>query len=272
MCKLQRNERIAALTSLFTSNPGKLFTLSALSEILGAAKSTLSEDIDIIDRTFSKIGKGRVQSIAGAAGGVRYTPGVSQLTKSEITEYLCMELMKKERVVSGGYLYMLDIIYNPEIVSRIADIFVSKFADSNPDYVITVETKGIPLAFMTAKFLNIPLVIVRHNIEATDGSSVNVNYISGSSKTVQTMVLPTRALKRNSRLLFIDDFMKGGGTAKGIYELAKEFDCEVAGTGVLIKTKQPEKKLVQEYYSLLTLNSVDEQTGLIDIAPSDQDL
>jgi purine operon repressor len=59
--------------------------------------------------------------------------------------------------------------------------------------------------------------------------------------------------------------MKGGGTAKGIVELAKEFDCEVAGIGVLIETAQPKKKLVDNYFSLLTLNIVDEENSVIDI-------
>jgi purine operon repressor len=131
-----------------------------------------------------------------------------------------------------------------------------------------METKGIPLAFITAKYLDVPLVIVRHNTEATDGASVNINYISGSSKKIQTMVLPMKALHRNSKILFIDDFMKGGGTAKGIIELVREFECEVAGIGVLIETAEPTKKLVDDYFSLLTLKSVNEEDGIIDIIPS----
>lgn len=266
MYKLQRNERIVILMKLFMDNPAKLLTLGNLTDISGAAKSTLSEDIDIIDRVLHKFDMGSIESVSGASGGVRYMPSVSGEKACEILLYLCEELSKKERILAGGYLYMLDIIYNPEKISEIAKIFAGHFAHSGADYVITVETKGIPLAFMTAKFLNVPLLIVRHNSEATDGSSVNVNYLSGSSKRIQTMVLPTKALKRNSKLLFIDDFMKGGGTAKGITELAKEFECELVGIGVLIETKQ-HKKLVEKYFSLLTLNSVDEEAGVIDISP-----
>jgi len=99
-------------------------------------------------------------------------------------------------------------------------------------------------------------MIARHNSEATDGPSVNINYVSGSSKKIQTMVLPMRALKGHSRLLFIDDFMKGGGTAKGIIDMAKEFECEVVGIGVFIETLEPAKKLVDDYVSLITLNIV----------------
>ncbi len=268
MEKLQRNERISALQRILCDSPGKVFTLGSFTELLGCAKSSVSEDIDIIRGSLEKFGMGKIETITGASGGVRYLPVSSGEMAYKLAESLSLELSKKERILPGGYLYMLDIIYNPEVVADIGRVFAGCFYSKNVDYVITVETKGIPLAFITAKFLNVPLIIVRHYNEATDGASVNINYISGSSKKIQTMVLSLRSLKRNSRLLFIDDFMKGGGTAKGILELAREFECEVAGIGVLIQTVEPSRKLVDNWFSLLTLQRVDEDQGVTCIGPS----
>lgn len=269
MEKLQRNERISTLQKILCDSPGKAFTLGGFTELLGCAKSSVSEDIDIIRGSLEKLGMGTIETITGASGGVRYLPLSDRERTLELAENLSREFSKKERILPGGYLYMLDIIYDPELVSEISRVFASTFYNKNIDYVITVETKGIPLAFITAKYLNVPLVIVRHYNEATDGASVNINYVSGSSKKMQTMVLSLRSLKRNSRLLFIDDFMKGGGTAKGILELAREFDCEVAGIGVLIQTAEPSRKLIDDWFSLLTLQSVDEENGVTSIGPSD---
>lgn len=268
MDKLQRTERISALQRILCDSPGKVFTLGTFTELLGCAKSSISEDLDIIRGTLEKFGMGTIETISGASGGVRYLPLSSPETVQNLAETLSGELSRKERILPGGYLYMLDIIFDPQIISDIGKVFAGRFFDRNIDYVITVETKGIPLAFITAKYLNVPLVIVRHYNEATDGASVNINYVSGSSRKIQTMVLSLRSLKRNSRLLFIDDFMKGGGTAKGILELAREFDCEVAGIGVLIQTAEPVKKLVDGWFSLLTLQDVDEESGVTRIAPS----
>mgnify|MGYP005836406775 CR=1 FL=1 len=268
MEKLQRNERIAVLLKVLSDSPGKIFTLGHFTEMFGSAKSTISEDIDIVQNLLGRFEFGSIETISGAAGGIRFVPTVSEKKADSIIERLCKDLSARERILPGGYLYMLDVIYNPEKVSEIGSIFAGRFFTKNIDYVLTVETKGIPLAFITAKYLNVPLVIVRHYNEATDGASVNINYVSGSSKKIQTMVLSLKAIKRNSRLLFIDDFMKGGGTAKGIVEIAKEFDCEVAGIGVLVETAKPEKKLVDNYFSLLTLYTVDDENGIIDIKPS----
>ncbi len=268
MEKLQRSERISTLQRILYDSPGKVFTLGTFTQLLGCAKSSVSEDIDIIRGSLEKQGIGTIETITGASGGVRYLPMSSNKMTLKLAESLSVELSKKERILPGGYLYMLDVIYNPDIVSDIARVFAGCFYSRNIDYVVTVETKGIPLAFMTARYMNVPLVIVRHYNEATDGASVNINYISGSSKKIQTMVLPLRSLKRNSRLLFIDDFMKGGGTAKGIFELSREFSCEVAGIGVLIQTAEPVRKLVDSWFSILTLNNVDEEVGKTVISPS----
>jgi len=269
MEKIQRNERLTVLQSILCNSPGKAFTLGSFTELLGCAKSSVSEDIDILRGYFEKYDIGTIETIPGASGGVRFLPVANRSSTLKLATELSEVLSRRERILPGGFIYMLDIIYDPSMVSNIGRVFSSTFYNKNIDYVITVETKGIPLAFSTAKYLNVPLVIVRHYNAATDGPSVNINYVSGSSKNIQSMILSLRSLKKNSRLLFIDDFMKGGGTAKGILELAKEFECEVAGIGVLVQTAQPEKKLVDNWFSLLTLEGVDEEIGETIIRPSE---
>ena len=75
-------------------------------------------------------------------------------------------------------------------------------------------------------------------------------------------------MKPSSKCIFIDDFMKGGGTAQGIKDLLKEFDSELVGIGVLIDNKQVEKKLVDDYVSIVELNSVD-KSSIIEVQPSE---
>ena len=53
-----------------------------------------------------------------------------------------------------------------------------------------------------------------------------------------------------AKVLVIDDFMKAGGTARGLIDLASEVGANVVGTGVLIATDQPEKKLVDLFYKI----------------------
>lgn len=265
MDRTHKNERMAIITKLLVDNPGKLFTLGGFSEILNTVKSSISEDIDTINIVLERQGEGYLETVPGAAGGVRFVPNVPNAKIKEYIQKMIIELSNPERILTGGYLYLNDIIYNPERVCRIAEIFASKFSAKNPDQVITVETKGIPLAFAVSRLLAIPLVVARRKSDAAEGHSVNINYVSGSSKQLQTMVLPIKALKRGSRILFIDDFIKGGGTARGIAELAREFDCSVVGNGFFIETMIPEKKLVNDCYSLIKIGEINDEIGITQI-------
>src|SRR5690606_1016869 len=121
---------------------------------------------------------------------------------------ICLQLEQPERILPGGYLFMTDLLGQPQVLNEVGKMFASAFSERNFDVVMTVETKGIPLAYATATYLNVPVVIVRRDNKVTEGSAVSINYVSGSSKRIQTMSLSRRALREQARVLIIDDFMK----------------------------------------------------------------
>lgn len=268
MSKAKLQERRIALTKMLADNPNRLFSLMQFSSIFGAAKSTICEDIEAIRLTLEEHDLGRLETVAGAAGGVRYLPyKTSDATHTLLTE-LAQSLSSTERIIPGGFLYMADILFNPHLMEQVAEVFLTRMGNLKPDYIMTVETKGIPLAFATARAFNLPLVIARRDSRVTEGSSVNINCVSGSSRRIQTMSLARRAIPAGARVLIIDDFMKAGGTARGMVELAQEVGATVVGTGVLVATQEPAQKLVEGYVALLILSEVDENTKKIDIRPA----
>lgn len=262
MKKLKRNERIGALVKVLSDSPNRIFTFSYFTELFNAAKSTISEDLVIVKKMMDKMELGRVVTIPGAAGGVKYEPYISSKGIDELVNELIEDVKSKERVIPGGFLYLTDILYNPSYVYRIGSIFAEYFLGNNIDYVITVETKGIPIAMMTAHALNVPLVIVRNENRVTEGSTLSINYVSGTTGKLMTMYAPKRSIEKGSNVLIIDDFMKGGGTAKGLVDLVKEFDSNVKGIGVLIETIEPQVKMVDDYFSLLTLDEESYDDGI----------
>ena len=62
---------------------------------------------------------------------------------------------------------------------------------------MTVATKGIPLAYAVANYLDVPVVIARKDNKVTEGPTVSINYVSGSSKRIQTMTLAKRSLQKD---------------------------------------------------------------------------
>ena len=268
MEKNRRMERLVILAKQLTNNPSRLFSLGEFAEAFGCAKSTLSEDMAMIRETLESQGQGTLETIAGAAGGVRYLPCRPENVVHASLTRLAELLSRPDRMIPGGFLYMSDILFSPELMVEAGEFFFQRFAPVAPDYILTIETKGIPLALMTARAFNVPLVIARQGSKVTEGSAVSINYLTGSAKRIQTMSVSRRALPPGSRILVIDDFMKAGGTARGLVDLAAEVGSTVVGTGVLIATAQPEKKLGDEYTSLLILHKIDATSKEIDIRPA----
>ncbi|MHC1749019.1 MAG: pur operon repressor [Cellulosilyticaceae bacterium] len=265
MKKVQKNERIGVISSILTENPNHIFTLTYFCELFNCAKSTISEDLDVIKALFSQYELGVIETVPGAAGGVFYNPLMTKTQIKTFTEELCELVGTPERVIPGGYIYMNDLLYSPEISKKIGAALASMFQDTEIDYVITVETKGIPIAAMVARALNKPMAVVRTQSKLTDGTVIYMNYITGSNHRIKTMCLSTKAIKKGSKVLFIDDFMKAGGTAKGIIELIQEFESEVVGIGVMMAVKEPEIKLVDDFKALLWLDDVDELQKKVNI-------
>ena len=265
--KFSRNQRVIGITKVLTENPNKVITLNLFTEKFNAAKSTISEDIVIVREVLETLSMGRIETVAGASGGIRFINEKSHMDQVKFVEELCNFLRDKSRVVPGNFLYITDIAYNPSLIQSAAIILASAFKKMNVDYVVTIETKGIPLGYEVAKQLGVQLVTVRHDTKYTEGTTVSINYASGSSNRLQTMSLSTRSMRRNSRCIFIDDFMRGGGTAKGIRELLSEFDSELLGCGFLIDNVEIKEKLVEDYVSLVNFHGIGED-GMAIVSPS----
>ncbi|WP_188892626.1 pur operon repressor [Paenibacillus radicis (ex Gao et al. 2016)] len=262
MKKLKRSARLVEMTQYLLSRPHTLISLTAFADRYQSAKSSISEDLAIIKEVFEEEGFGELNTLAGAAGGVRYTPKMHTDTALSIMKNICRQLEQPERVLPGGYLYMTDMLGQPDLLADVGRMFATSFASRNIDVIMTVETKGIPLAYAVASCLNLPVVIVRRDNKVTEGSAVSINYVSGSNKRIQTMSLARRALKEQSRVLIIDDFMKAGGTIQGMMDLLYEFKATVAGVGVFVESGEVEleERLLEDYVSLAKLTAVDMKT------------
>ncbi|SEQ10232.1 pur operon repressor [Piscibacillus halophilus] len=263
---MKRSERLVAMTHYFLENPKTLSSLPYFVEEYDAAKSSISEDIDIIDDMFQKMGIGELRTVAGAAGGVQYIPDLSIERAHTTVEKLIDLLEDPSRILPGGYVYMSDLLGHPKYVHEIGQVFASAFEHTEIDYVVTVATKGIPLAYAIAQVIGVPVVIIRRDPKVTEGSTVSINYVSGSSRKIQTMVLAKRSIEEGSNVFIVDDFMKAGGTIQGMKSLMREFNANVKGIGVLAEAEDEEEdRKVQDYISLIKFMEVDETKETIKV-------
>ncbi|WP_442602100.1 pur operon repressor [Paenibacillus sp. KN14-4R] len=267
MKKLKRSARLVEMTQYLLFRPHTLIPLTTFAERYNSAKSSISEDLTIIKEVFEEEGLGELNTMAGAAGGVKFIPKLPKDVSLQFVQKVCEDLRQPDRILPGGYLYMSDILGQPAILNEVGKMFATIFADSGADCVMTVETKGIPLAYAVASYLNVPVIIVRRDNKVTEGSVVSINYVSGSNKRIQTMSLSRRALKEESKVLIIDDFMRAGGTIQGMKDLLKEFKASVSGVGVFVESGEVEEHLVEDFVSLAKLSGVDSKTKQVIVEP-----
>lgn len=268
MSKLNRSERLILMIKYLVEHPGEQISLNLFSERFDAAKSTISEDLTLIKETLESTGSGLVRTHTGAIGGVQYWPIPSEEQSTRTLAELCELLANPSRILPGGFVYMTDIITHPAWSARIGEILAARFALAAPDAILTVETKGIPLALMVARALGVPMIMARREGRVTEGPSFSLHYISGSARRINTMTVGLRALKRDARVLVVDDFMKAGATARGMVDLVTELGAEVVGVGIFVTTAEPRKKRVDGYVSLLTLDEVNEEERWVRIRPT----
>lgn len=263
--KFRRSERLIDMTNYLLDHPRQLVPLTFFAERYDSAKSSISEDLAIVKETFEQRGIGTLQTVPGAAGGVKFFVKVSKEEVKTFIDDLCELITDSERLLPGGYLYLTDILGDPQIVQKAGKIIASAYVDTNIDVVMTVATKGIPLAYAVASQLNVPVVIVRRDSKVTEGPTVSINYVSGSAKRIQTMLLSKRSLAQDSKVLIVDDFMKAGGTIIGMVSLLEEFNATVAGIAVLVEAEKIEERLVDDYLSLVQLSDVDVKEKRINV-------
>lgn len=265
MKKLKRSGRLVDMTHFLLQHPHEIVSLTHFSERYQAAKSSISEDLVIIKDMFEEEGYGALVTIPGASGGVKFMPKMNKQEAEQLIGELVQALNKQERILPGGYLYMMDLLGNPKLIHKVGRLFAAVLADKEIDAVMTVATKGIPLAYAVGHYLGVPVSIVRRDHRITEGSMVSINYASGSSDRIQTMTLARRSLAPGSKVFIVDDFMKAGGTLRGMVDLLEEFEADLVGIGVLVESAEVSERLVDDYLSLTKLTNVNVREKVIDV-------
>lgn len=265
--KTRRSDRLIDMTRYFMERPHTLVSLTFFAERYESAKSSISEDLAIIKRTVKLRGIGILETIPGATGGAIFIPSIDEDEARVFIEDMTEQLSHQDRLLPGGYVYLSDLLGRPDVLRYVGRVIARQYIDKQIDAVMTVATKGVPIAQSVASYLNVPFVIVRRDSKITEGSTVSVNYVSGSSERIEKMELSKRSLKRGSHVLVVDDFMKGGGTVNGMKSMIEEFESELVGITVFAEGAFDGRRMVEDYTSLLKVDSVNTIDKTIHVSP-----
>ncbi len=83
---------------------------------------------------------------------------------------------------------------------------------------------------------------------------MSINFFSGSADRLQKMSLAKRAIKPGARAILIDDFMRGGGSVKGMKDMLREFDATAVATGVVVEAEGERSCRTADVFPLLIMH------------------
>ncbi len=241
-CEVKRVKRLSIITKILVQNPGKRFKLNYFTDKLNASKPSISEDIDIIRASFKEIGEGDIVSVIGAGGGVIYLPKLSPEYALKKLEDLNVILNKKERILLDEFLFYADILYSPDFLNDIAGSLYLATEKYDIDGILTIETKGVPLAVTLSRLFNVPMIVARKSNTFSDGNTISVHYKSQSRNVLSSMYVSKGLIEKGMNLLVVDDFSKAGGTIEGLKDLARSCEANVVASCVFMKMG-PEDRL-----------------------------
>ena len=148
-----------------------------------------------------------------------------------------------------------------DIVDSVAADFAECFADKGVTVVLTAEPAGIAIAYATAAKLGCPAIFARKR-QGEVGYAATVN-----SKTNTTLHLPKSFLKKNDRVLIVDDCIGMGGIALALIELVRQAGAELVGVGVALERAYlgAGKKLREQGIRMRSVVSVESDDGALGI-------
>lgn len=117
----------------------------------------------------------------------------------------------------------------------VIEMFYEEYKDKSIDLVAGIESRGFIFAAALALKLNKGMVMVRKQGKLPgDTSSKNYDIEYGNA----TMEIQRASIKKNDRVLIVDDLIATGGTAKAAAELIESLGGEVAGFAFVVELSE----------------------------------
>ena len=153
---------------------------------------------------------------------------------------LLEERIKKDGKALGKTVLKVDSFINHQVDSEFMDALGKDFAEHFKEYgitkVFTIESSGIAPALMTAKYLDVPMVILKKQTsKILNGKVYQTRVTSFTKGTSYELTLYQDYIDQNDKVLLIDDFLANGCALLGLIDIVKKSGATLEGAGIVIE-------------------------------------
>lgn len=178
-------------------------------------------------------------------------------------EFMEQRILRDGQVRPGNILkvdsflnHQLDV----DLLDQVGKAFYDRFQGRGINKILTVETSGIAIACMTARYFHVPVVFAKKarskNIDGDTYTSLVHSFTYGRDYTV---TMAKKFLGPNDTVLLVDDFLAVGKAMRGLIDICSQAGANVAGIGIAIEKGFQEggKELRHQGYDVFSLAIVD---------------
>ena len=169
--------------------------------------------------------------------------------------------MLTDSVVVNENVVKVDSFLNhqldPKVMNEISKEFVEYFKEKEITKIMTIEASGIAPAILVASEFDVPMLFAKKSEPSTmksdDQYSTDVHSFT-KNKTSRVLV-STKYLSPDDKVLIIDDFLANGEAALGLIDLVEQAGAETVGVGICVeKSFQPgHQKLVDKGIDIFSI-------------------
>lgn len=182
-----------------------------------------------------------------------------------------MELLKKKIIKEGkalnNQILKVDSFLNHQVDANLMDEigkeFSNYFSNTRIDKVVTIESSGIAPALATAKYLNVPLLILKKQQSSILNDDLYQTMVHSFTKNSDYILTASKKyLIKGENILFVDDFLANGEAALGTMKILEQAECNLSGIGIVIEKsfqagREKLDKLGINVYSLARISKLD---------------
>ncbi|MEE0716465.1 MAG: xanthine phosphoribosyltransferase [Eubacterium sp.] len=184
------------------------------------------------------------------------------------------ERIVKDGVVKEGNVLKVDSFLNHQmdidLFEEMGAEFKRRFADANITKIVTIESSGIGIACIVARYFNVPVVFAKKSKSINiDGDMYVAEVESFTHKCKNQVIVSKKFLNEDDHVLIIDDFLANGCALQGLISIVSEAGGTVEGIGIAIeKGFQAGGRMIRNLgyrlESLAIVDSMDAEKGTIE--------
>lgn len=153
---------------------------------------------------------------------------------------LLEERIARDGQVIGSDILKVDMFLNhqidPLLIDELGKEFYRYFKNCGATKILTVESSGIAIAIMAARYFEIPVIFAKKATHRNVGSETyTAKCYSYTHGTEYTLNLSKKYLLGTDKVLIIDDFLADGNACNAMIELINSAGAELVGIGIAVE-------------------------------------